>query len=239
MADQHNLICVKWGLFYGPEYVVNLYNAAKRNTKESFTFHVFTDDATFLPQNLGWVIHQLPDWQLKKENAWWYKMEMFNPANNLLGRNLYLDLDVIITGDLSPFWVFGKDRFAICQDFNRVYIPNFRGVNSSVMAWSDNTQHEMYKKFTTEYQNALRKHRGDQDFIGEYHKVPMLWPVDWVRSYRWEIWRGGIQNNTVNNYATEEQHSVIPLECKVIAFHGKPKPHEISEKILTKAWQGS
>lgn len=237
--DQRNLVVVKWGTYYGPEYVINLYNAAKKHMDEDFTFHVFTDDSTLLPQRLGWVFHRLPDWKLKKENAWWYKMEMFNPASQLVGRNVYLDLDVVIVGDISPLWTHGKDRFTICQDFNRVFIPRFAGVNSSVMAWTTDTQRKMYEKFKAEFSSTLATHRGDQDYIGSYHSDPTFWPVKWVQSYKWEIWRGGIKNRTQNTYELEDQKSIIPADCKVIAFHGKPKPHEITEKILKKAWQGS
>ena len=34
--------------------------------------------------------------------GWWAKLEIFNPAHALVGRVLYLDLDVFVTGNLAP-----------------------------------------------------------------------------------------------------------------------------------------
>ena len=163
-------------------------------------------------------------------------MEIFNPEHHLLGRNLFVDLDVIITGDITPLWQHGDSNFTICQDFNRVFVPKYDKVNSSVMAWSDYSMEDMYLKFTTEQKALLATHRGDQDYIGEYVKKPVLWPTPWVRSYKWEVWRGGIKDRTPNTYMSEDHQSKIPPDCRIIAFHGKPKPHELSEKKLTKLW---
>lgn len=233
----NNLICVKWGTLYGPEYVINLYNAAKRNSTKKFMFHVFTDNEDNLPRKPDWVFHRLPNWNLGPNKAWFYKMEMFSNKHGLVGRNLYMDLDIIVTGNLDPFWDYHPDEFVICQDFNRVYIKNYRGINSSVMAWRDNTLNHVYDSFVTDRDRHVMKHRGDQDYLQEAIKDRHLWPEQWAMSYRWEIWRGGIQGHRPSNYALEEHRSIVPPDCKLVVFHGRPKPHEIDEPLLRSLWK--
>lgn len=232
----NNLICVKWGTLYGPEYVINLYNSAKRNTEKKFQFHVFTDSEDNLPHKPDWTFHRLPNWNLSPAKAWFYKMEIFNGQHGMLGRNLYMDLDVIISGNLDSLWEYKTDHFVICQDFNRVYIKNYRMVNSSVMAWNGNSLQHVYDSFTADRNHYAMKYRGDQDYINDAIPNRETWPTAWTQSYRWEVWRGGIQGQRPSNYALEEHRSVIPWDCRVIAFHGKPKPHEITEPLLRDKW---
>ena len=163
-------------------------------------------------------------------------MEIFNAAHGLKGRNLYVDLDVIVTGDCKEMWNYSNPNFVICQDFNRAFIPNYTGLNSSVMAWSDSDMHWLYERFQEGRDQHILKHRGDQDFIQSEIKQHKTWPREWAMSYRWEIWRGGHKNGRTSQYHNEELASVIPHDCKMVVFHGKPKPHEITEKILTKNW---
>ena len=114
---------------------------------KNFAFHVFTDDDTHLLRVPGLFVHRLPVWKVPANRGWWYKMEIFNAAHKLQGRNLYVDLDVIVTGDCKEMWNFNTPNFIICQDFNRAFIPNYKGLNSSIMAWSDSDMHALYEKF--------------------------------------------------------------------------------------------
>ncbi|MFN3494899.1 MAG: glycosyltransferase, partial [Hydrogenophaga sp.] len=39
-----NVLCIKWGKKYGPEYVNKLHNMVRRNLKRPFRFVCLTDD---------------------------------------------------------------------------------------------------------------------------------------------------------------------------------------------------
>jgi hypothetical protein len=233
---QRNLICVKWGPAYGPEYAINLYNGVKRYQDKNFAMHIFTDDASHLPTGKDWFIHHLPKWNLPASRAWWYKMEIFNRWHGITGRNLYVDLDVIVTGDMTEMWNYENSKFVICQDFNRVFAPNISQVNSSVMAWRDDSMDWLYQKFIADRDNIIRRLRGDQDYITEQVTARSIWPREWAMSYRWEIWRGGHKNGRSSLYHSPDSVSVIPADCKLTVFHGRPKPHEITENILREKW---
>ena len=68
-----NVVCVKYGTKYGPEYVNRLYQGVKDNLTLPFRFICFTENREGLDQNI--VIMELKNkWQ-----GWWSKVHIFNP----------------------------------------------------------------------------------------------------------------------------------------------------------------
>lgn len=72
--------------------------------------------------------------------GWWGKVTLFS-LQNIEGRMIYLDLDMIITGNIDellkydgPFAILRTDEIA-CEKSNK------NGYNSSVMAWSNKYNH--------------------------------------------------------------------------------------------------
>lgn len=227
-----NLICVKWGEYYPNEYVENLYQMAKRNCSSDFDFHVFSDVPT---SDSRWTNHILPDWNLPQKQAWWYKMEIFNPKYGLNSRTLYIDLDTIIMSDIAPFWTVTTD-FAICQDFNRIHIPNFKSPNSSVMSYDPEAMNDLYTHFISNRHQYITKFRGDQDYLKEFLPSYTLFPSEWVMSYRWEIWKGGLDHK--REYRLQEDISLVPSSCKMVTFHGQPKPHTLdNDEEMYRMWK--
>lgn len=227
-VDKVNIVCLRWGTEpYTLDYVTNLYYGLVKHTSMQFIFHVFTDRPDDFVDYPEWVVHTLPDWHLPSEKAWWYKMELFNPVHNLGDRTLYIDLDVVITGDVASMLTYQSRKFVICQDFNRVYHPDYNSPNSSVMAWSGNVG--IYEHFIQHRPSIVSRLRGDQDYIREVVPSMQFWPHDWVMSYRWEIWRGGHISLENRTYRYTEDRSFIPPDCKIISFHGRPNPHEIQD----------
>lgn len=88
------------------------------------------------------------------------------------------------------------------------------GYNSSVMVWDNGEHRDIWNKFKPD--TAGRFH-GDQDWITELGGWDYL-PTDWVVSYRL--------------HAQEWP----PEKAKVVAFHGQPKPHEITTGWVPEMW---
>ena len=167
-------------------------------------------------------------------------MEIFNPEHKLLpGRNLYVDLDVVVTGDMKDLWSYSAHDFVISQDFNRAFIQNFNQGNSSVMSWSSDDYSWLYDDFIMHKDIIIRKHRGDQDYINEKIVQRTFFPTNWIMSYKWEIWRGGHKDGRSSQYNSEELASVIPQDCKMVVFHGIPKPHELTDKKMKDLWMAN
>ena len=98
-----NVICIKWGNKFGPEYVNKLYKMVERNLTLPHRFVCFTDNAEGIVE--GVEIRPLPE--LNDEgipDRMWKKLGLFaNPLSDLQGTALFLDLDIIIRSSLDPF----------------------------------------------------------------------------------------------------------------------------------------
>lgn len=235
--EQLNLICVKYGSAYSPDYVTNLYEGARRYTNRLFNFYVFTDNTAGLAHNKHWRFIKLPEWNVGAKRGWWYKMEIFNQQHGIYGRNLYIDLDTVIIGDLFAFWnVIETDNLYICRDFNRQFIRNIDKANSSVMGWRDIRMDSLYRSFTSSIQENMHKYRGDQDFIDDYQSAKIYWKDVHATSWKWECWQGGKINT--EKYKTNIAKTVTHPETKILVFHGNPKPQFCEDPKIVDLWQG-
>lgn len=104
----YTVACMKWGDKYGPEYVNRLYNMVERNTTLPFKFICFTDNADGLLPEVS--VRPLPDMPLPpdKERGW-RKLSLFRDDVGLEGRVLFLDLDVVIVGNIDGFFTIDGD----------------------------------------------------------------------------------------------------------------------------------
>lgn len=230
---KHNLICVHSGNSYAPEYVLNLWKGATINSCATFEFYVFTDNVQQHPQDLGWHFVQLPNWSITGFKPWWYKLEIFNHRHQLLGNNLYIDLDTVIVGNIDDFWQYYPAEFRICHDFNRAFSKNINWSNSSIMAWPGNSMSWLHSEFSKDMQNIVKRNRGDQDFIhAQTRQTQKWWPRKWAMSWKWEVKHGGLQSPQGNYYS--DQAYIIHPDTRIVVCHGKPDPHEITE--LTEYW---
>ena len=91
-----NVLCVKWGTKYPADYVNRLRSMVSRNLPLPHRFVCLTDDAAGLERG----IETLPFLQTDLEYCW-NKLLLFDRLP-LEGVGLYLDLDVVVTGDLTP-----------------------------------------------------------------------------------------------------------------------------------------
>jgi len=111
-----NIICMKWGNKYGAEYVNRLYGMVSRNLTLPFKFICFTENSKGIHPSVE--IYPLPSLGLPENipERGWLKLATFqNPLSDLKGTALFLDLDVVIVGNIDCFFEFEAD-FAFCVD---------------------------------------------------------------------------------------------------------------------------
>ena len=113
-----NIICVKWGPKYIPEYVNILKNMCKRQSTVDFKFSCITDDEAGLDEDIN--IIKFPSHAGIK--TWWSKVWMFSKDLPLEGTLLYFDLDVVLFRNIDNLWDYEPGKFCILQDFNRCRI---------------------------------------------------------------------------------------------------------------------
>jgi len=166
-------VLVRGHVGFTTEYVTKLKSMVERHLKRPHRFVCLTDRPHLLD------CETIPIQTPRDIFAWWAKVELFNSANGLDGRVLYLDLDVLIVGDLdeivdypAPFALVphagqwqGKGRLKV--------VPLY---NSSVMVFDAERVHRLYSNWSPPVTERLW---GDQDWIGERMPGEATMPLKW------------------------------------------------------------
>ncbi|NJO64268.1 MAG: hypothetical protein HC836_40695 [Richelia sp. RM2_1_2] len=230
-----NIVCVKWGTKYGPEYVNNLYMGVKRNLTLPFAFYCFTENSTNLHADIK-ILPICSDLKLTRPqyDGWWYKLEMFRPNNGLTGQVFYLDLDTVVVGNIDD--IVSKTRgFVILRDFYRsVRDPN--AGQSSLLAWPAGACDHLYTEFMKDPEGVMRANPGgDQNWMEKQQPN---------RTYWQDLFPDQVVSFKVHCVDKKDRHtwrngSILPVNTRVVCFHGPPRPHEVANHDwMRKHWRG-
>ena len=140
--------------------------------------------------------------------GWWAKIEVFRPGL-FEGRVLYMDLDVLVTGDLAP--LCAGSGFAICYGFGLCTC------NSSAFAF-DAGDTELFDRFDPDDMPRLG---GDQNWIEECRPDARAFPEGMAISFNIHC-RG---------------RGAMPADARLIAVHGRPKPPDIEDEWFRTRWR--
>jgi hypothetical protein len=230
-----NVICLKFGTKYGPEYVNNLYNMIQRHLTVPHRFICFTEDT----QNLNSQIEIIPLPGNENLHGWWWKLYVFKQGHFNQGDiNLFIDLDMVIVNSIDKFINYLPENFVGLENVNRVFNRYPASLGSAVMKWPAETYTDIWTEFKKN-SVAARKWPGDQDWIWKLHKNSIkFFPRDWIISYKWEA-------RNIKEIVRENGKSVfknirnpeIPKDTSILAFHGTPDPHEVKDPIIVDNWK--
>lgn len=164
-------------------------------------------------------------------------MQMFDPKRDL-GTVLYLDLDVAICGSLD--WISDLDSgyFWGINDWRRLWRTRWQGINSSMMYWDTKKFPEIWQHFSgTGLAACLKRYHGDQDLLTDILSSDQIkyFNDDRVRSWRWQIWDGGLDPRT-RKYISPDRGAILDEKVSVMVFHGSPKPHEVRDPVIQRHW---
>ena len=218
-----NFACVCYGKKYSVEYVQKLYNMVQRNTTLEHNFFIFTDYIEMkIDGNVN--IRTFPE----TLNGWWNKMQLFRP-DTLDGDTLYMDLDVVITGNIDCFFNHEPEAdFIGMNDFN----PDTKIFNSSVFKFKPEVmKSKLWQPFTDDRTKWLR-YSGDQNVISDLiigHPGTRSFPDSWTQSYKWYDRKG-------RRYHKGKWTFEHNGESLVTVFHGEPNPHQSDMEWVKKAW---
>jgi hypothetical protein len=208
------VFCVWIGKKYGVEYVKRLGKAICNDPApfHRLTLRCITDNVPEGTKLGPWTaVAAIP---MAGEEGCWPKLQCFHPIFNLgakgrPARNLYLDLDVVVTGELDGYFPNDKQTwFGAMKDSDGK-------INSSVMSWYGNSMEhiwqarQQYARTKQPFGKPNGPWRGDQNFIRDNLKIEWK-PLDGVVSYK-----NGLPDNS------------IPARCRVAVFHGKPKMSDL------------
>jgi hypothetical protein len=177
-------VFVKGPYPYTPEYVIRLERMVRKYLDRPFRFVCFTDQPEAFRDietiTITSVLRGDPE-----AIGYWNKLQLFNPAHNLIGRVMFLDLDVLVVSDLSPIadypapFALVTDELAREKprnDVNTVGKAIIRQFNASAMVWYAGLQRDLYEKWTPAVTKRLQS---DQDWYAERYPNATGMPVEW------------------------------------------------------------
>ena len=213
-----NVICMKWGTKYSPEYVNKLYSMVARHLSLPFRFVCFTDDADGIKD--GVEIYGLPSVQIPNGSPerGWRKLTVFGETvAQLKGRCLFLDLDVVVVGNLDQFC---KIDSTFCLAFDEKK-KNSKIGNSSVFLFDALTHSPVLENFNQNAEEVIKTYRNEQAYLSavmDKKGVLSFFPEDWCPSFKYHC----VHKFPLNFLFAPK----IPINSKIILFHGNPEPFD-------------
>jgi len=215
-ATERVILCMKWGTKYGPEYVNRLYAMVVRHLRGPFKFVCLTDRS----EGIRAEVQCLPIPELKLPagipERGWTKLTTFEAdLHGLKGTALFLDLDVVIVDDITPFFEV-PGEFLIIHDWKRPW--RITG-NSSVYRFELGAHADVLAKFRREAEAIRKQVRNEQAYLSdEMHKQGKLkyWDAAWCASYKYHC---------IPAWPTSYwRDPIIPKGARILIFHGVMNP---------------
>jgi hypothetical protein len=217
IKDLQTIICMKWGTRYDSEYVNRLYRSIKRHTTRKTKLICFTDNDIGISSNV--ICKPLPKINLPKKISYtpWRKLSVWKyPLSDLQGDILFLDLDLVITGNLDRFFEYKPNQYCVIENWTQKGL----GIgNTSCFRFPAGRYKEIFTKFEENSEYIWKKYHIEQIYISKTINEQVFWPNDWCKSFKhnllpsWplRIWRPAI----------------LPKETSIVAFTGKPDPDDV------------
>lgn len=178
------IICIKWGDKFGPEFVNRLYAMIGRNITPPFKLYCFTDDGSGLHPDIG--IRPLPEFAYTapvNTKGKWPKSRLWGDLGDVTGVVLFLDLDVIITGNLDEFFSHGDpDDTILGLNLNT---PLEKMGQTSVYRMRVGKLKPLQDIFRADPQGAADKYKYEQRFVTRNAPGGVkFWPRRWLAHFR-------------------------------------------------------
>jgi len=218
---QKVLLSMKWGQLYGPEYVNVLHTAAKRHISGDFRFVCLTDDGNGLQD--GIEVYPIPEIGLRPEywtRGCWPKVALFaDDLYGLRGRALFVDLDMVLLGDLDGFFTHG-DGLVMLDSGPWRYRNGIPRPMSSIFGFDIGSMGYLLDRFRTTPDAMVARYGIEQDFIKGEARTIQFWPQEWVRSFKYH------QRQPLILDRFRGPKPPAP-ETRVLCFHGRPRPIDL------------
>lgn len=222
-----NIICIKWGTLFGPEYVNRLYSGVRRNMKRPIRFMCMTEHAEGIHPDVE--ILDLPiEPFLEPMNAAlavanrqgaMRKVSLFKPGliPDLEGPILGFDLDVVITGDLEQIWAMAPGSVAMRHDWTEKRKGRPTG-HGSVFRFDPEEHAFLYNDLAANPYEEVEKARGSEQRYTSHKAMDRgvfsYIPETWVASFKYDC------NPFPGNWF---RPPTLSPDARVVCFHGRPK----------------
>jgi alpha-N-acetylglucosamine transferase len=212
-----NILCMKWGSKYGPEYVNRLYGMVARNLSIPFRFVCLTDDVSGVDPKVECLPIPSIGLDLIGPERGWNKLVTFErELYDLQGQALFLDLDLLIVSPIDEMFSL-PGSVIIIKD----WLKKDGTGNSSVYRFNLGEHSDVLTAFRADFDAIKRMYRNEQEYLSAFllkKNVLSYWPETWCRSFK----RHCMHYLPKSLWRPPE----IPQGAKVVVFHGHPHPDE-------------
>ncbi len=211
------IICMKWGSRYSSNYVNRLYRSIIKHTRKPTRLICFTDDKSDINENI--ICNDLPYINLPNAISYtpWRKLSVWQyPLHNFRDDILFLDLDLVITGNLDRFFDFKPGKYCVIENWTQIG----QGIgNTSCFKFPSGKYDFIYKKFQKDPVNIWKKFHIEQAYLSYEINDQVFWPSEWCKSFKhnllpkwpFRIWKP----------------ACLPERTSIVAFTGKPDPDDV------------
>jgi len=235
VGEAVNILCMKWGTLYGAQDVNRLFAQVRRNLPRPHRFICFTDDAQGIDPGVECL--PLPEMGLPagSRDTRWRKLALFR--RDLAGIEgqvaLFLDLDLVVVDDLSPFFDLPGEVVILRDDdlfrpkplrrLNRTRDRFLHMVgNTSVFRFRIGAHPEVLDKYLADPAAAAEEYEHEQQLVSDVlDKQGQLsyWPRGWCVSFK---------NDCVGRFVRSWlRDPMLPQGARIVVFAGSPKMAEV------------
>lgn len=216
-----NIVCLKWGTKYGPEYVNRLYAAVRRHTTIPIRFWCFTENAFGIRPE----VRCEPLKYSLELDSWWNKIYLFSKELPIpIGEQIfYIDLDTIITGNIDDLLTDAVPDIIVLRDFYHGIAKTAGNVGSGLMSWRHGAYDFVWKRFIKDPRAAVK---------AAYPHGDQWWVEDSINA--WYYWQD-LFPNQVTSFKIHCREG-LPPDARVVCYHGKPNIPD-SATVTTKDYK--
>jgi hypothetical protein len=211
------VICIKWGTMYGPEYVNVMYGMCRRNITGDFTLICLTDNPEGIREEVKCLPLPLLNCEIPPDvPGKWPKIAMWGrELFGLSGHALFIDLDSVIVGNIDDFFTYGEpDQVYVARNWVRFFGKHGQ---TSVFRFKIGGNPYMLEDLQANSAEISRKYQFEQNYVTAHLKGGIeFWPEGWIKHF-------GIHCMGIwpLRYL---RPPVLPKGVKIVTFPGRPKP---------------
>lgn len=226
-----NVICMKWGRSFGPEYVNRLFRGVRRHVTGDLRFICVTDDRTGIRPEVEVVDYVTEPFHDRMMAALAVaprrcpiqKITLRRPdlVRDLRGPLLSLDIDVVVTGSLDDLMAYEPGK--VCM--RREWLPPSRRwglANSSAVRYDPKLHAYLYEAMARDpWAEVMQAHGSEQSYVSykaDEHGDLAFFPDAWCASFKYDC-----RPMRPLNLILPPR---LPADTRLVFFHGRPKMSE-------------
>jgi hypothetical protein len=216
------VVCVKWGSMYGPEYVNRLYGMVARHLSAPFRLVCLTDDRSGIrPEVECFDLPELGVPHPQRTMGKWRKQVLWGatvPGLTTGEPALFIDLDSVIVGSLDDYFSIGApDDVYVARNWAR---PLEKLGQTSVFRFPVGGNAQVLEGFRADAQGVADRYQFEQHYVTAAVKGGVkFWPDAWTKHFRLHC----LPKFPLRYFVAAR----LPRAARIVTFPGGPNPDDV------------